>query len=145
MYRGVHVRSHTLNAEAYTEHIYYMPYMPIYTPYMPKPYIYSIQNIHIQLIYIYIYYRAVSRIWIQLPFFSMPYFGRQGQCLRIKWPDNLRKQVDFAIVVKRCSVNPLVGVQAKPYEPFNTHTLPSPFGGKNFKSKNSKSFNILRI
>lgn len=35
--------------------------------------------------------RAVSRILNQLPFFCMPYFGRQGQCLGMKQTDDLRK------------------------------------------------------
>ena len=77
MYRGVHVRSHALYAEAYREYIYYTPYMPIYTPYMPKPYIYSIQNIHIQLIYIYIYI-YIYYIYIYI---TGPYLGFESNFL----------------------------------------------------------------
>ena len=39
----------------------------------------------------------------------MPYFGRQGQFLGMKWPDNLCKQVAFVTVDQRIAVRPLVG------------------------------------
>ena len=52
----------------------------------------------------------------------MPYFEHQGQCLGMKWPDNLHKQVAFAIVVKRSAVNPLVG----PSQVINHLTVPHP-------------------
>ena len=80
---------------------------------------------------------AVSRIWIQLPFFTMPYFGRQGECLGMKWADNLRKQVTFATVIKRSAVNPLVG--SKP-SLINHLTVPHPDIGVTIKiMKNSKN------
>ena len=90
------MRSHTLNAEAYTEHIYYMPYMPIYTPYMPKPYIYSIQNIHIQLIYIYI-------------FITGPYLGFESNfhfflCPILGVKDNVCELSDQTICVSKLTL-----------------------------------------
>ena len=60
-------------------------------------------------------------IWDLNPTSCMPYFGCQ-KCLGMKWPDNLPKWVVFAIVFKTSSVNLLVGVQAKPYEPLNSTT-----------------------
>ena len=56
----------------------------------------------------------VSRILIQIPlfFFAIPYFGRQGQYLGMKRPDNLRKRIAFVTVVQRSAVSPLV--ESKP-------------------------------
>ena len=80
---------------------------------------------------------AIFRIWIQLPFFTMPYFGRQGECLGMKWADNLRKQVTFATVIKRSAVNPLV--ESKP-SLINHSTVPHPDIGVTIKiMKNSKN------
>ena len=46
--------------------------------------------------------------------FSMPYFGDQEQCLGMKCPDNLHKQVTFGVVVQSSTLNPLVGSKPSP-------------------------------
>ena len=47
-------------------------------------------------------------------FFSMPYYGDQEQCLGMKCPDNLLKQVTFGVVVQSSALNPLVGSKPSP-------------------------------
>ena len=63
--------------------------------------------------------RAISRIWIQLPFFSISYLRNQGQCLGMKLPDNLRKRVAFVTGLEERSKS-CGGVQAKPCKAFNS-------------------------
>ena len=74
----------------------------------------------------------------------MPYFGRQGQCLGMKSAYNLRKQVTFATGQEERSESP-VGIQAKPYKPFNSTASRQWCNNKNMKnSKNRGGFTQVK-
>ena len=93
----------------------------LYSPFMTSivlKKIFLISNVRIISTYI----RTVSMIWVQLQFFSMPYFGCQGQCLGMKCPHNLHKQVAFKTVVQRSTVNSLMRSKLSLTKHWTKHT-----------------------
>ena len=73
---------------------------------------------------------AVSRIWIQLPLFYMPYFGRQGH----SWNEATRQLSELLLHLRsRRHGEPPRFVQAKPYKAFNSASLQAFLGIPFFK------------